>query len=67
MHYRKKLAKNIRKYRVENGHSQEFLGELSKLHRTYIGSVERGEKNISIDSVEKICKALNIHIIDLFR
>ncbi len=38
----------------------------SKLHRTYIGNVERGEKNISLENIEKIAKALEIDIKDLF-
>jgi transcriptional regulator with XRE-family HTH domain len=54
------LAKNIRALRKERGLSQESLADEAELHRTYIGSVERGERNISIDSIEKIAKALRV-------
>ncbi len=60
------FSHNIKFYRMERGLSQEQLAELSGLHRTYIGSVERGERNISINNIEKICKALNVDVIQLF-
>jgi len=62
-----KLGNNIRRYRLEKGLSQEGLAELSKLHRTYLGSVERGERNISLLNLERIAKALGISPIDLLR
>lgn len=66
MTYRKILGKNIRKYREIRGLSQEKLAEYSDLHRTYIGAVERGERNISIDNIGKIAKALGVNIENLF-
>ena len=54
------LAKNIRRIRHEKGISQEELAFLSGLHRTYISDIERSTRNISIDCLEKIAKALNI-------
>jgi transcriptional regulator with XRE-family HTH domain len=62
-----KLGHNIRAERFRNGYSQEELSEKSGLHRTYIGVVERGEKNVTIFSCSKIARALNINLSDLIR
>ena len=48
---------NVQKYRKELGLSQERLAELAGVHRTYIGMVERAEKNITLCNIEKIAKA----------
>ena len=61
------FAKNLRKYRLEKGLSQEALADLAGLHRTYIGSVERGERNISIDNIERLAQALDCQVIDLLK
>lgn len=52
------VAANIRRLRQEKGLSQDQLAHLSNVHRTYVGAVERCEKNISIDSLEKLATAL---------
>jgi len=52
------FAANMHRLRVAKGLSQERLAELAGLHRTYIGSVERAERNISIDNIELIALAL---------
>lgn len=57
----------IREFRLKQKLSQEKLAELSNLHRTYISEVERGERNISIVNIEKICKALKVKMSELFR
>jgi transcriptional regulator with XRE-family HTH domain len=44
-----------------------MLAELAGLHRTYVGSVERGERNISIDNIERLAKALGIEPADLLK
>jgi transcriptional regulator with XRE-family HTH domain len=62
---RKQIGNKIRKIRKEQGLSQEELGFQSGLHRTYIGSIERAEQNISIDNIYKIAKALKVNPKDL--
>ena len=62
----KQIGQRIRNYRVEKGYSQEKLAELSGCHPTYIGQVERGEKNATLESVEKISSALKIPLSTLF-
>ncbi len=57
---RKQLGERIRKLRKKQGISQEELGFRSKLHRTYIGAIERAEQNVSIDNIHKIAKALKV-------
>ncbi|MGB2592074.1 MAG: helix-turn-helix transcriptional regulator [Candidatus Acidiferrum sp.] len=59
------LAENLRRIRAEKRLSQEKLGELAGLHRTYIGSIERAERNISIDNIEALAAALNVSVITL--
>jgi transcriptional regulator with XRE-family HTH domain len=61
----KEVGFNIRELRVSQGLSQEALAALADLHRTYIGQVERGEKNIGLRNLEKIAKALKVNIKDL--
>jgi transcriptional regulator with XRE-family HTH domain len=60
------VGDRIRELRKQRGLSQEGLGDKAGLHYTYIGAVERGEKNCSIETVEKIAKALKIEIGELF-
>lgn len=60
-----RLGLNIRRLRESQGLSQEGLAVLADLHRTYIGQIERSEKNISIRSLERIARALNVAIGDL--
>jgi len=67
MKLKKIFSNNVRKYRIKQDMSQEELAEKAGLHRTYIGSVERGERNITINVMEKICIALGMSIIDLFK
>ena len=61
------FARNLRKFRTLRKLSQEDLAELADLHRTYIGSVERGERNISIDNMERLAEALGLPVLDLIR
>jgi transcriptional regulator with XRE-family HTH domain len=59
------LARNLRSLRLEKKLSQEALADLAGLHRTYIGSVERGERNVSVDNIQRISEALSVKPRDL--
>ena len=66
MQAREIIANNIRKLRQMQKLSQEDFAEKAELHRTYIGSIERGERNVSVDNLERIAKALGVDIRKLF-
>lgn len=57
-----RFGKNLQECRKAQQLSQEQLAELAGVHRTYIGMIERAEKNITLCNIEKIAKALNISI-----
>ncbi len=59
------LAENIRSMRHERGISQEKLAELCDLHRTYVGSVERSERNVTLSSLEALALALGVTVPEL--
>ena len=61
-----KFGDRIRKERLKLGLSQEQLAGRAGVHRTYIGMIERAEKNITLENIQKIAKALNINICNLF-
>jgi transcriptional regulator with XRE-family HTH domain len=62
---RKILAVNLRRLRAEQGISQEGLADLAGLHRTYVGSIERSERNVSIDNIAKLAHALGVEAREL--
>lgn len=62
----KAIGQRIRNYRTQRGLSQEKLAELAGCHPTYIGQLERGEKNATLESIEKIASALDISLSELF-
>ncbi len=61
------FGKVLRKVRNEKGWSQEELAERAKVHRTYIGMLERGEKNITLLNLRKISKALGVNASELVK
>jgi transcriptional regulator with XRE-family HTH domain len=63
----KVLGERIRVLRKEKELSQDRLGELAGLHEKYVGQVERGEKNLTIDSLYRVAHALNVSLEELFR
>ena len=60
------FGQKVQRLRNEKGLSQEQLAEIAHVHRTYIGMIERAEKNITLLNIEKIAKALKVNIMDLF-
>jgi len=64
---REVFAVRLRQERLGKGLSQESLADLAGLHRTYVGSVERSERNISIDSMDRLAKAVGVELADLLR
>lgn len=61
------LARNLRRFRAAKAVSQEALADLAGLHRTYLGSVERGERNVSIDNIERLADALGVTVSELLK
>ena len=60
-----KFGKNVQKIRKIRHLSQEQLAELAGVHRTYIGMIERAEKNITLYNIERIAQGLNVPIVEL--
>lgn len=63
----KRVGDRIRHIRKEKGLSQEQLAERAGLHNNYVGQVERGEKNLTIETLEKIVSGLDISLEEMFR
>jgi len=59
------VGRNLRAHREARGLSQEAFADVLGVHRTYMGSVERGERNLTLKSVERIAKRLNLDPLDL--
>jgi len=67
MTIQKQFGKRVRKLRVEKGLSQEELAFKIGIHRTYIGGIERGERNPSLKNIAAIAKALQVTLSKLFQ
>lgn len=61
------LGSNLRRYRQDRGLSQEDFADLLELHRTYVGGVERGERNLTLKSVERIAALIAADPLELLR
>ncbi len=59
------IGKNVRKYRIQRGLSQQQLGDMVGFHPTYVGMIERAERKISILAAIKLAKALDVTLNDL--
>lgn len=64
---RRVLAANVRRLRKAQGFSQEGFADACGLHRTYVGAIERAERNVSIDNIERMARALAIPGHELLR
>ncbi len=62
-----KFGERVRAERTKLGLSQEALAAKTKVHRTYIGMIERAEKNITLENIEKVVKALNMRLSEFFK
>ncbi len=67
MDIKQKFGKNLKRLRLEKGISQETLALTADLDRTYIPSIEKGLRNVSITVAEKLAIALNVDITELFK
>jgi transcriptional regulator with XRE-family HTH domain len=64
---RVRFGKAVRNRRHKLGVSQEEFADMCQLDRTYIGGIERGERNVALVNIEKIAKTLRISLAELFR
>ena len=67
MDIKQKFGKRLKEIRLLKGLSQEALANIADLDRTYIPSIEKGERNVSIIVIEKLAKALEVEITDLIK
>ena len=67
MNIKQRFGKRLKEIRLLKGLSQETLANTADLDRTYIPSIEKGERNVSITVIEKLAKALEVEITDLIK
>lgn len=64
-HLQRVLGRNLRRLRLERGYSQEDFAEILGVHRTYLGGVERGERNLTLRTVERLADDLGVEAVGL--
>ena len=67
MDIKQKFGRKLKEIRLIKGLTQEKLANIADLDRTYIPSIEKGERNVSITVIEKLAKALDVEMIDLIK
>ena len=67
MDLRKRFGRTVRRLREEAGYSQEAFADKAKVHRTYMGTVERGETNLTLANIQKLADALDLKIWQLLK
>lgn len=65
--FKRMFGQRVRQLRKQRGYSQEGFADECDLHRTYVGGIERGERNVSLENIYKISQALKIHVSELFQ
>lgn len=63
----KTVGRNLRRVRLDRGYSQEAFADYMGVHRTYMGAVERGERNLTLQTLERIANFLEVDPLDLLR
>lgn len=66
MDLKEKFGKKIKSIREEKNYSIEYLSNIANIDRTYVSDIEKGTRNVSLLIIEKLAKALNVRIQDLF-
>jgi transcriptional regulator with XRE-family HTH domain len=61
------VGRNLRAYRLDRGLSQEAFADVLGVHRTYMGGLERGERNLTLKSLERLAAAVGLDPLDLLR
>jgi transcriptional regulator with XRE-family HTH domain len=67
MNIQEKFGKKVKTLREKKGVSIEYFGNIANIDRSYISEIEKGKRNVSLQIIEKLAKALDVEIIELFK
>jgi transcriptional regulator with XRE-family HTH domain len=67
MNIQEKFGKKVKTLREKKGVSIEYFGNIANIDRSYISEIEKGKRNISLQIIEKLAKALDVEIVELFK